>query len=206
MRILYDSSRYLLLSHCAESTAGHAYSSSCSFKLPLLGSDKETDRRRAAYAEFKDRKTGAKFFMVSVHLDARHSSKAATERNLNTLRGNQALTVASTMAKIAGTVPVIVGGDFNSWQNNKIGNNPHDKLIGQGYYDTSAATTRINFQYSTMNDFKTKMSAASQGFGVRLDMLLVKGVRGSSRFENVMKVTDRSRASDHNMVLSDIVL
>ena len=103
------------------------------------------------------------------------------------------------MAQIAGTVPVIVGGDLNSWQNNKIGNNPHDKLSGKGYPSTSAATTRIKPKYSTMNDFKTKMSAASQGSG-RLDMLLVKGVRGSSlreRDEGDRQLT----SSDHNMVL-----
>ncbi len=43
------------------------------------------------------------------------------------------------------------------------------------------------------------------GYGSRLDGLYISG--GTARtFENVMKVTDTARPSDHNMVLSTLVL
>ena len=35
---------------------------------------------------------------------------------------------------------------------------------------------------------------------------MAKGAKGFSTYENVMKVVDSSRPSDHNMVVSDLVL
>lgn len=206
-RILYDTTRYTLLSNCPDTTDGHPYSSSCTIQLPLLPADGEQLRRKAAIAEFQDRATGRKFWFVSAHLDERHSSDPATERGFDTLRGNQAeaITAGVDKANTAG-LPVIIAGDFNSWQNNRIGNAPHDYLVTHGYYDTSAAVTRVNFQYPTFNAFRATLPAAAQGIGVRIDMIFVKGARGSARFENVMKVTDPDRPSDHNMILADLVL
>lgn len=206
-RILYDTTRFTLLSSCPDTTDGRNYSSSCTIQLPLLPADGEQLRRKAAFAEFRDRRTGRAFWFVSAHLDARHSADPATERTFNALRGNQAKAITAGVDKVntAGG-PVIIAGDFNSWQNNRIGNAPHDYLVGQGYYDTSAAVTRVNFQYPTFNGFRATLPAAAQGIGVRIDMIFVKGARGSSRFENVMKVTDTQRPSDHNMILADIVL
>jgi endonuclease/exonuclease/phosphatase family metal-dependent hydrolase len=206
-RILYDTSRYTLLTRCPENTGKHAYSSSCTIQLPLLPGDSEKARRKGAMAEFRDRRTGKRFWFVSVHLDARHSKNAATEHRYDTLRWSQAKAIVPRVARFnKDRAQVIIGGDFNSWQNNRVGNSAHDLLIAQGFYDTSAAVTRLNFGYTTYTAFKKTVPRASQGLGVRLDMLFVKGARGAQRFENVMKVNDSSRPSDHNMILSDIVL
>lgn len=205
MRILYDSSRFVQRSSCPETTSGSNYSSSCSFKTPILSTDTEDDRRRAAYAQFEDRASGKRFWFVSAHLDSRHSSTTATELTYDGLRADQGRTIADHMDALnTEGLPIIVGGDLNSWQNNRYGNGAHDVLVDRGYYDTSAALQRTNFQYSTMNDWKLTMPAAAQGVGVRLDMLLIKGASGASYFENVMKVTDDLRPSDHNMVVADI--
>ena len=201
MRILYDRTKYSLVSSCSDLTAKRSYSSSCSIVMPLMSGDSEKNRRRAAYAQFQDRASGKRFFFVSVHLDARHSDKRAEEVKLDALRKRQADAVSKALAKLnTRKVPVIIAGDFNSWQNNRVNNSPHDTLVAQGYYDTSAAVTRTNFQYSTYNEFKRTQPVASQGVGVRLDMILVKGASGASRFDNVTQVTDATRPSDHNLV------
>jgi hypothetical protein len=41
---------------------------------------------------------------------------------------------------------------------------------------------------------------------IRLDVVLVKGIKRALRYENVMKRVDSSRPSDHNLVISDVVL
>lgn len=207
-RILYDSSRYALLSRCPETTGRRAYSSACSIFLPVLPGAGARDMRRGGVAQLRDRRTGKRFWVVSVHLDSRgHTGSMALQRKYDALREVQANYVAWRMARVNTTHdPVIIGGDFNSWQNSRVGNSPHDRLIALGYYDTSAALTRINFQYSTMNDFRTRIPLSTHGVGVRLDQIFVKGAWGARRYENVMKVVNTNRPSDHNLVLSDIVL
>jgi len=206
-RILYDSSRYTLLTRCPETTAGHEYSTACSLTLPVLRTDHASDQRRGGLAQFRDRRTGKAFWVVSVHLDSRHSTSMAKERSYDALRAAQANYAAARVAFFnTAHVPVIIGGDFNSWQNAAVGNSAHDRLVALGFYDASAAITRINFQYTTYNEFKLRVPLSTHGVGVRMDMLMVKGAPGASRYENVMRVVDAARTSDHNMVLSDLVL
>jgi len=204
MRILFDNTRYILRSSCPDTTGKSAYSSSCSIVTPILASDSESERRRAAVAEFEDRATGLRFLFVSAHLDSRHSDTVATEVSYDALRKSQANTIAAAVDALnPKNVPVIIAGDMNTWQNSRVNNSAHDTLIDQGYYDMSAAVTRTNFQYGTINHFDTTMKVAAQGFGTRLDMILVKGARGATRFDNVMEVTDSTRPSDHNLILAD---
>ena len=204
MRILYDNTRYTLLSNCPDTTDGRAYSPLCTVKLPILASDGESVRRRAAVAQFEDNATGAEFWFVSVHLDERHSDTRATELSYDALRKSQInTTTAAVNAANPERLPVIIGGDFNSFQNSKVLNSSHDTLIDQGYYDTSAAVTRANFQYSSINHFDLTVKAGAQGVGSRIDMILVKGAQGSTAHYNVLKVTDDARPSDHNLMLAD---
>jgi endonuclease/exonuclease/phosphatase family metal-dependent hydrolase len=204
MRILYDNTRYILRSSCPDTTSGKAYSVSCSIVTPILASDTESERRRAAVAQFEDRATGLRFFFVSVHLDSRHSDTVATEIRYDALRKSQADTIAAAVNTLnRKNVPVIIAGDLNSWQNSRVNNSSHDSLIAQGYYDMSAAVTRTNFQYPTINHFDTTVKPSAQGVGTRLDMILVKGAKGSTRFDNVMEVTDSTRPSDHNLITAD---
>ena len=206
-RILYDASRYRLVSRCAESSAGGNYSSSCTVMMPVRAGDAAKERRRAAYAVLEDRASGKRFFVVSAHLDARHSKNLTTERGLEALRGNQVRTVLSRVSELnTAHLPVVLAGDLNSWQNNKGGYAAHDALVAAGFYDTAAATTQVNVRFTTMNDFRRTLVASSSGWGARLDVIAVKGVTGAQRYENVMKVTDANRPSDHNMIVADIRL
>lgn len=206
-RILYDTTRYALISRCSEKTGRSNYSSSCSMDLPRLGGDSRSTVRSAAYARFQDRRTGARLWVASVHLDARHSSNMAKERTYEALRARQVRAVTARLAQLntAGD-KVVLAGDINSWQNNKGGYVAHDHLVSTGFFDAAAAQTRVNFQYSTINRFDTRLSPGANGFGSRIDVIMVKGSKGSQRFVNVMKPVDSSRPSDHNMIVSDLVL
>jgi endonuclease/exonuclease/phosphatase family metal-dependent hydrolase len=206
-RILYDTRKFKLLSNCPEKTGSKNYNSSCSMNLPLRSSDSQSLRRSAAYAKFADRKTGTRFWVVSVHLDDRHSSSLSTEKSYNALRGTQARAVYLKVNGLrkAGE-KIIYAGDFNSWQTNRAGDAPHKYLVSQGFHDAVDADTRINIKYPTINHYKTTMPAARSGHGVRLDYVMVKGIKRALRYENVMKRVDSSRPSDHNLVVSDVVL
>lgn len=208
MRILYDAVKYTLVTSCSDKTGTSSYSASCSFTLPLRPTgDTEYNRRRAAYAEFADKATGEHFIMVSVHLDARHSSDLATEKTYEALRGAQATAAIDGVAAVnPKSYPVVFGGDINTWQNNKVGYTAHDKLIAAGFYDTAAAQQQVKVNYTTNNDFNTTLSDPSPGFGARLDVLAVKGVTGAAYWENVLEPTDSTRPSDHNLVVGHIRL
>jgi endonuclease/exonuclease/phosphatase family metal-dependent hydrolase len=201
-RILYDTRKFKLLSNCPEKTGSKNYNPSCSMNMPLRASDSESLRRSAAYAKFADRKTGKRFWVVSVHLDDRHSSSLSTEKSYNALRGRQARAVYLKVNSLRRSgEEIIYGGDFNSWQTNRAGDAPHEYLVSQGFYDTVRADTRINTKYPTVNHFQTTLAAKS----IRLDYVLIKGSTRVLRYENVMQRVDSSRPSDHNLVVSDVI-
>jgi endonuclease/exonuclease/phosphatase family metal-dependent hydrolase len=206
-RILYDSSRYSVVSRCPETSADGYYSPSCTILLPIRAGDSGKERRRAAYAVLQDRASGKRFYVVSAHLDARHSKNLTTEASLEALRGNQVKTALARVDQLnTAHLPVVLAGDLNSWQNNKGGYRAHDTLVTAGFYDTAAAATQVNIRYTTMTDFARTVPSTTWGWGARLDVIAVKGIRGAQRFENVMKVTDSNRASDHNMIVADVRL
>lgn len=212
-RILYDTSRYSLAISCPETApgtqylAGSSYSSSCTIRTPQLSGDSAWSYRRAAYAVLANRATGKRFFVVSAHLDTRHSTVRTTERTFELLRARQIKTV---MARIAqwnmSRLPVVLAGDLNTYQNNQGGYDAHDAVVAGGYYDTAAAASQVNVHYATVNKFWCTIPLLGSGWGPRLDVVTVKGVRGAARWENVMAVKNCSRPSDHNMVVADIRL
>jgi endonuclease/exonuclease/phosphatase family metal-dependent hydrolase len=202
-RILYDTRKFKLLSNCPEKTGSKNYNSSCSMNMPLRSSDSESLRRSAAFAKFADRKTGKRFWVVSVHLDDRHSSSISKEKSYNALRGAQARAVYLKVNSLrkAGE-KIIYAGDINSWATNRAGDAPREYLIRQGFHDTAAAPIRINITYPTVNHFETTLTAKP----IRLDVVMIKGGKRVLRYENVIKRVDSSRPSDHNLVISDVVL
>jgi endonuclease/exonuclease/phosphatase family metal-dependent hydrolase len=202
-RILYDTRKFKLLSNCPEKTGSKNYNPSCSMNMPLRSSDSESLRRSAAYAKFADRKTGRRFWVVSVHLDDRHSGSLSTEKSYNALRGKQARAVYLRVNGLAKAgEKIIYAGDFNSWATNRAGDAPRKYLLGQGFDDTYGAESRINAKYPTINHYKTTLAVK----GVRLDYVMVRGSKRVLRYENVMQRVDSSRPSDHNLVVSDVVL
>jgi endonuclease/exonuclease/phosphatase family metal-dependent hydrolase len=205
-RILYDSTRFRVASSCPETTDGREYSTSCSFSLPILSGDSALQRPSAAYAVMEHRSTGKRFVLMSGHLDSRHSSTTSVEKRYEGLRSAQISTIVAKAARVGNGLPVIFGGDINSWQNNKVGYAAHDKLVASGYFDTAAAKETINRKYPTINHFDTTVKPHPSGFGGRLDVVAVRGIRSATKWVNSLKVTDSARPSDHNMVYADIYL
>ncbi|MCU1537289.1 MAG: hypothetical protein JWP82_1640 [Humibacillus sp.] len=211
-RILYDTSRYQLVSSCPERSdslplSTSSWSSSCSVVLPTLTGDDPWTTRRATYAVLADRTTGREFYVVSAHLDQRQSTSASTELTYERLRATQVRTVLARVDQLnTGHLPVVMTADLNTYQNNPVAYEAHDALVSAGYYDTGAATTRVNDRYTTMNHFACTLTVPGTGWGNRLDVVAVKGVSGAARWENVMATTDCARPSDHNLLVADIRL
>ncbi|WP_406830003.1 endonuclease/exonuclease/phosphatase family protein [Pedococcus sp. KACC 23699] len=210
-RILYDSSRYRLLSSCLDTTNGVAWSSSCTVRLRLLSGDSETARRRAGFAILQDRTTGTKFFVVAAHLDQRHSTSAATDAVYENLRAGQVADILGQVARSnPSALPVVLAGDLNTYQPNVGGYLAHDALVRAGYYDTASALTQVNLRYPTINKMACTLAipmvGSFPGWGTRIDVVMVKGLRGAVRSENVLQRSDCARPSDHNLVVADVRL
>lgn len=204
-RILYDSSRYRLLSNCPETTGKRNYNTSCAFDLPIAAGDSKNHRRSAAYAQFADRRSGQRFFVVSAHLDHRHARSNKVEARYNALRARQARAVARAIAKVnKRRLPVVFGGDINSWRTDRSRYAPARALAAAGYRDTSAVRNRVNYAYPTVNHWKVKLKPSRAA--ARLDVVLAKGVERTKRYENKMAAVDHARPSDHNMGVADVVL
>lgn len=164
----------------------------------------------ASWSEFRVTATGERFLAASVHLTP---GKGAAAENK---RGEQALRVAQRLDQLSaarGGIPVIVGGDLNSFQTQDTGlpghptDVPHTALLNAGYYDASAAVVQRNLQYGTANHFEFPQRPSKNGFGPLLDVVMMKGMRGSDRFENVLTTGSAANyASDHNMVVADLRL
>lgn len=208
MRILYDANRLTLMTPCSDTTGSELWSASCTVSLPIRPTgDTEDNRRKAAHAQFQDKQTAQRFFAVAAHLDSRRDTDVAVEKTYDALRASQAAAAVDAVAKLnPERLPVFFGADLNTWQNNKVGYSAHDTLISRGFYDTAAAQTQVKIRYTTLNNYDTTMGDPGSAYGARLDAVLVKGVTGSPYWENVFETTDSTRPSDHNMVLSDVVI
>jgi endonuclease/exonuclease/phosphatase family metal-dependent hydrolase len=200
-RILYDSTRYTLLSYCPETTGKSNWNPSCRISLPIAAGDSEKRRRTATYAKFADKASGQEFWLASAHLDERHGSKAK-DAKYSALRARQAAYVADVVARAnPSNLPVIFGGDINSWRTDRSRYAPHRALEARGFADSVTAPVRVRDNYTTVNHFKTTLKKT---WNVKLDVVMAKGASSFVRWENKAQVIDRARPSDHNMVVAEL--
>ncbi|GMA89413.1 hypothetical protein GCM10025868_46630 [Angustibacter aerolatus] len=73
-------------------------------------------------------------------------------------------------------VPVVLGGDLNSWQAARGGDPAHDALVAAGFYDTADAVTQVNTRWTTYNAFARTVPKSPSGWGARLDVIATKGL------------------------------
>ncbi|MDQ2625102.1 MAG: endonuclease/exonuclease/phosphatase family protein, partial [Actinomycetota bacterium] len=152
--------------------------------------------------QFLDKETKARFWFVSLHLTPDPRST-----NYDALRAKQLTTVLKKIDALnSEKLPVIITGDLNSWHTRATGNKAQDVLLDADFVDTFSTPHTVNEDYSTLNNWAPTMRQYPQGFGVRLDYVLVRGAVGVTRWENVMSVKDSARPSDHNLVVSEILL
>ncbi|WP_460446328.1 endonuclease/exonuclease/phosphatase family protein [Angustibacter aerolatus] len=206
-RILYDSTRYDLLSDCPDRVGARPVSTSCSMEMPVLAEDDLGVRRSVSWALLQDRASDKRFMVVSVHLDERKSANADLQHRYQALRRTQLRAVLARVAvENPDHVPVVLGGDLNSWQAARGGDPAHDALVAAGFYDTADAVTQVNTRWTTYNAFARTVPKSPSGWGARLDVIATKGLRGAVRFENVLQRTQTNRPSDHDMVVADLQL
>ncbi|WP_029068354.1 endonuclease/exonuclease/phosphatase family protein [Jonesia quinghaiensis] len=193
-RILYDANRYKLISTCKQTTKKKKYSTSCAIKLPRIGIDRY--QRYAAIAQFKDRKTGKRFWFVSAHLEHRWGAKY--DKN----RAAQMATILKRIDKVnsAGR-PVILAGDLNSSTKRTQNFSTLNKVYSAGFIDTATAPRRTGLNYNTYNNWRTQ-KADSSGYATRIDFVFARGaaVYASSYSNRV----NGYRASDHNLVKATV--
>ncbi|SER39124.1 fibronectin type III domain-containing protein [Microlunatus flavus] len=206
-RILFDNSRVALLSQGSK----------------LLPSPE--DDRFMAWAVFRQRSTGKKFFFATAHLEP--------DKDWN-LHVKEATTVAKEVAKRnPGHLPTFITGDMNAHKNSLDPsgkkNNPVAKVFvaGYGYVDplgnASGSTTatpgatvekRINTPLSSFNDFMPEPSPNYFGRrpnGTYIDYILTSKKVRVLEWENVAHLDANHRyvgkqASDHNMQRATVVL
>ena len=205
-RILYNTKKLRLISKCSETTGKKNYNRSCSMDLPVKKGDSKASRRSAAYAEFESKATGRNFFVISVHLDDRHSDNLSQELALDNLRAAQARAVYNKVNSLAGSKPNLFGGDINSWHTKRGSHAPFNVLQNNGFEDATAAPTLVDAEYPTVNHWHGTLNANAEARQVALDVVMGKGVLDFHTYENVMDAIDSTRPSDHNMVISNLVI
>jgi endonuclease/exonuclease/phosphatase family metal-dependent hydrolase len=186
-RILYDPNQVQMISTCDDQSV------SCVISLP--------DPKRthyAAYAKFKDLKSGQQFWFVSVHLSPGNDGKT------DDLRGRQTQALVAGIAKLNSNLPVIVGGDFNSSQVSKGSDQAGSVMIQAGYYDTVAAVDQVHLGYNTVNGYASPQRPSNWGFGSVYDQVWTVNMPGASTFTQVLKSSPYP--SDHNLVYTDLRL
>jgi len=178
--------------------------------------DPEVDRW-FAWALMRSTRTGAEFYVASIHLEvgSHKNNKAVRTAAAKGVRGF----LNERAAKDGNTdLPVIVAGDFNS-DVERFPTGPTTDFIAQGYVDAAATVSPVYNRYGTTNS----ASRATDGgypakptmayfVGTRIDHIMVKGGSGSTTYANQIVLTgsgtfdERYRGSDHNLQFARVAI
>jgi endonuclease/exonuclease/phosphatase family metal-dependent hydrolase len=169
--------------------------------------------RYFSWARFRVNATGARFYAAAVHLPANAGSTSYA-----TLRNKEVAAIDAYLSARAGSLPILVMGDFNS-SFAATPNGPDSLLVQRGYYDASAAPTHYNPRVSTANLTNQVDNPAVRGYpytpyvykypAPRIDYIFVKNARGSYRYSNQLVLVNgrfdgRYQGSDHNLQWAEI--
>jgi hypothetical protein len=153
-------------------------------------------------------------FVASIHLA---ENPAASQLSKKASTGSQArVAIKAIDAANTANLPVVVAGDlrymrepFCDYPSCAVEAPP--TFVRSGYYDAMAAVTKVNHQYATVNGHtRTYQARSKSGVGTRADYVMLKGFRGSARYENVVNRfipgTSKVTPSDHDLLLADLVI
>jgi hypothetical protein len=187
-RLLYDKTQYAMVSNCPDVKTD----ASCLIKWHSNGGPDF-----AAFALMKHISSGQRFWICSFHLT--HGSA------YDTLRREAMKTIVGKLGAMnVEHYPIILGGDSNSSQL-RSGRRPHDVLMSHGYYDTASTVIEGNAKWGTENGFQYE-KPSKFGISPRIDLIVTKGMPGSSRFYNARITRPQQFPSDHNMIYADLRL
>jgi len=208
-RIIYDANKYSVVpGDTCDDTDDQP---SCAF-------DPGGDQRWATYLHLASvADPTSRFWVVSAHLNSKRDDNDIPEQ----ARKTEIDGINTTMDALAGTEPIILGMDSNTWQAYQYGDYPvaRDALIAHGYYDTSSsanvANRLFNYGYSTDNTkwygpagagAGIQRRATEDGYAPRLDVIAVKNMPGSDDFSIDAHPDEPYPGSDHNLVRAEIKL
>lgn len=145
--------------------------------------------RMVTWGIFKDRETGKKFAAFNTHFD--HKGKLA--------RLNSALLLKERTGQIAGDLPVILTGDFNTTE----GSEPIQALLEGGKLkDTRRSAALVYGPEWTFHGFGKVPLPERE----RIDFIFVSSAIKVNVCASLAEVCDTIYLSDHNPVFAKIVL
>ena len=182
------------------------------FELATCGGDTidVANDRHVVWTVLQDKASGQKLFVLNTHLavgDNNAKARAESAQQIVTL-----LNKYRSNASIAKNLPVIVTGDFNSWEAETLTDSTEPLpatiiqqnagLIGADF----TAAKRPNIMMPSMIAW-TKPSDLSQ-FGTRLDHILLDQNIVANSFETVIPstVSMKTMGSDHAPIKADITV
>ncbi|MFT3970592.1 MAG: hypothetical protein QM695_10020 [Micropruina sp.] len=175
--------------------------------------------RFVAWASFKDRTDGRRFFVANVHTEPGQS------KAVRALRVKQAVKIiAEIRAENRDRLPVVMLGDFSATKLTAA-NQVYDAMMNSGLVidplgnshkakSARKATARklINVKYDTLNNFKAKpTSRKNYSLGAHIDYILTSKSIRVLEYKVVLKLKSNAAfagviPSDHNMVRATIRL
>lgn len=158
----------------------------------------------AAWAALRLRSNGQTYMFVSAHLT--HGPTTADAR----LRGRETRQLIANTEALAGAMPIIYMGDFNSYRGGPGNDPPRREMAKRGWvdaFDASATYSRPNV--SSFNGWRAKVQTMKY-WGGHIDRIFVRTSMGSTDWRIVAPTKNRryvgAKASDHNPVRTTIVL
>jgi endonuclease/exonuclease/phosphatase family metal-dependent hydrolase len=172
-----------------------------------------TDDRWVSWARFKVKATGTVFTAVAAHFPVGTSARMVRLRSL------EASALLKRIGTIAGSKPVVFGGDLNA-DAVRTADAAATTFVQHGYFDAASTVHRTNMRYSTAKS--GRQDGADPGYPVhptrrpyptsRIDYLMVKGSTHTYGYTNVLNLLPDGRfdpryeGSDHNLQLATIGL
>jgi len=171
--------------------------------------DRSTFDRDFTWALMRSKATGARFYVVSTHLE-RGTSATVQEMRKAAMSGVRTFIESKAEAAGLSSAPIVLMGDLNS--DSRWTSGPQVALVQAGYASATAAQRTVRRSDTTSN---SHFASKDGGFpakpyhytytGTRIDYIFVKNGGGVSTFVNQMILTssgrfdERYRGSDHNL-------
>lgn len=157
----------------------------------------------AAWAALRLKKTDKTYMFVSAHLSYGPTSKLARQR------GRETRQLISSAKDVAGDLPIIFMGDFNSYRG-ASDDAPRQEMARQGWVDTFDNSTTYTRPYVSSSSGWGSQVRTLKYWGGHIDRIFIRTSMGAGNWKIVAKVRKRryvgTRASDHNLVRATIYL
>jgi hypothetical protein len=199
-RILYDARRFslaasgILNDHSPSNQRIVSYRTGRVIQLP--------------WARLRPAGSRKSFVVVSIHFAPSGSRSVPTAKG-NKQTGASARAVMAALSRVASSrEPAVIAGDFAGGYARWGDHNPaQPTLVRAGWWDAMASMRKAGVRYSTVN--LRKSQAASAAIAGRADGIFLRGVHGTTRYQNVANFFmpgTHTPPSDHNLVLTDFQL